>query len=82
LLDDVHAQHPLQTDRRTAPTFTLGIERFQLRQQLGPWRHRFDVGKKTVTPRHLLLRRIFQGRLNNQVQHLVKVLRWETNTNN
>lgn len=60
LLDDVHAQHPLQTDRRTAPTFTLGIERFQLRQQLSPWRHRFDVGKKTVTPRHLLLRRIFQ----------------------
>ena len=32
--------------------------------------------------RHLIGWRFTPGRLNNQAQHLVKVLRWETNTNN
>lgn len=60
LLGDVHAQHPLQADRRTAASFALGIERLDRRDQRRPRRHRLDLGQKAVATRHLLLRRVLQ----------------------
>jgi len=42
----------------------------------------FLLAKKGFAPDFVRWFRKTVGRLNNQVQHLVKVLRWETNTNN
>jgi len=60
LLGNVHAQHPLHANRRAATSFALGIERLDRRNQRRPRRHRLDLRQKTVAPRHLLLRRVFQ----------------------
>lgn len=66
LLHNVHAQHPQDANRRPATAFSLGVVRFNHRNQVGPRRHRFYISQKSVAPRPLLLVRIFQfgkGRL-------------------
>jgi hypothetical protein len=55
LLCDVHAQHPLQTDRRTAASFSLGVVRQQRRHQRWPRRHGLDLSQKAIAPRQSLL---------------------------
>lgn len=60
LLGDVHAQHPLYANRRSAPACSFRVERLDLRDQGGPWRHFADFVKKPVAPSDLLLCRVFQ----------------------
>ena len=55
LLRDVHAQHPLQTDRPTTAPFALGVVRQQRRHRRRPRRHGLDLGQKTIAPRQSLL---------------------------
>lgn len=62
LLRDVHAQHALQPNWLTTAPFAFRTERQGLGNQLRPGRHRLDLAEKAIAPRHLLLRRVFQGR--------------------
>lgn len=62
LLRDVHAKHPLQTDRRAATAFALRIERLDRRRQRRPRHNRFDLGKKAVAPRLALLGSVLELR--------------------
>jgi hypothetical protein len=43
LLGDVHAQHPLYTDRGSTAALALGIERFHLGYQYRPLCHRLNA---------------------------------------
>jgi len=62
LLGDVHAQHPMHTDRGPTAALALGIERFNLGYQCQPRRHRLNLTQKPVASRDPLLGRIFKIR--------------------
>src|SRR5690606_27396053 len=55
LLRDVHAQHPLQANGRTAAPRTLGVERFERADHRRPRRDRLNLGQKALAPGLLLL---------------------------
>ena len=62
LLDNVYAQHARQVSRRPTASFTLGIMRLKHGNQLGPRGYCLEFRKEAVSPRELLLTRIFQFR--------------------
>src|SRR5690606_9033181 len=55
LLRDVHAQHPLQANWRTAASRTLGVERFERADHRRPRRDSLDLCQKALAPGLLLL---------------------------
>jgi hypothetical protein len=61
-LSDVHAQHSLRTDRKSATAIALGIERFNLSYQRGPRRHLIDLAQKLVASRNPLRGGVFKIR--------------------
>jgi len=60
LLGDVHAQHPLQSNRRASTAFAPGVERLDLGNQRRPRRHRLDLAEKAVPSGQLRLGRVLQ----------------------
>jgi hypothetical protein len=62
LLGDVHAQHPMHTDREPTAALALGIERFNLGYQCQPRRHLLNLTQNPVASRNPLLGHIFKIR--------------------
>ena len=58
VLHDVHAQHALQTHRRTTPSAALGIVQLDRGHQLAPRRHHLDLAEQPVPSGHTLLARV------------------------
>jgi len=60
LLGDVHAQHARQSNRWTAGTFDLRIERLDGFMQLASRHYAVDLGQEPVAPRQFLLGGVFK----------------------
>ncbi len=75
LLCNVHAQHPLKTDRWAAAAFPFGIERFKLSHKERPRYYRFDLSEKAIASR-----RVASGAFSHHTQDQRSLLAQELST--
>jgi hypothetical protein len=69
LLQEVDAQHPLQSDRRS-PTMPLGVVRLDRRYQALPGHHAFHLRQEALATSHALLAVAFRFRKTDLSLHL------------